>query len=346
MQLETLASTLIPNHSARIMRQMMTEIGIDWVELAERVKLDPAVFDDPTRELTGIDELKLQRGFARATRREPGTWFHTGRRYHVLSLGPLGLAVLTARNTEHGLRTAMLFQDLCSSMLRYELIYDRGELRGIAGDASGIPADLREFHLERALSCVPRFLSDMWQDSQMVVRAEISLDRPKNWQRCEEILGFPVVFGAPDNRWYFREGAGSAPLPMANPLLEETYRGVCLDFLDRIRIRNDFVAELSAVLARVGHRFPSATDAASTLGVSERTLHRRLAEAGKNFGQIVDGLREERARYLLRHSSLSLAQLAELLGFAEAASFSRAFKRWTGLSPRIFRTSAVPIDGE
>ena len=86
MQLETLATTRLPNHSARIMREMMTEVGIDWVEVAERVKLDPAVFDDPTSELTGIDEFKLQRAFAQATQREPGAWFHIGLRYHILSL--------------------------------------------------------------------------------------------------------------------------------------------------------------------------------------------------------------------------------------------------------------------
>ena len=177
----------------------------------------------------------------------------------------------------------------------------------------------------------------------MIDRAEIALERPKNWQHCEEILGFPVVFGAPQTRWLFNKGVGWTPLPMANPLLEETYRQVCRDFLDRIQIRNGVVAQLSTMLSRAGHRFPSAADAASALGLSERTLHRRLAEGGKTSARSSTAYGRS-GRYLLQHSSLTLAQLAETLGFAEAASFSRAFKRWTGLPPRAFRTSIAAIE--
>ena len=55
------------------------------------------------------------------------------------------------------------------------------------------------------------------------------------------------------------------------------------------------------------------------------------------FGQIVDQVREQRATYLLDNTRMSVEAVAEALGFAETASFSRAFKRWKGMSPLRFR---------
>jgi AraC-like DNA-binding protein len=93
-------------------------------------------------------------------------------------------------------------------------------------------------------------------------------------------------------------------------------------------------------MVRSGRGLPSAAEAGRQLGMSERTLHRRLATQGLSFGAVLDQVREQRAVYLLDNSRLSIERIAESLGFAETASFSRAFKRWKGLSPLQFRRRA------
>jgi AraC-like DNA-binding protein len=80
---------------------------------------------------------------------------------------------------------------------------------------------------------------------------------------------------------------------------------------------------------------------ARTLAVSDRTLQRRLEEEGTTFLEILDGVREARARDLLRDPSLTLIDVAERLGFSDLATFSRAFKRWTGEPPGMFRRKFV-----
>jgi AraC-like DNA-binding protein len=75
------------------------------------------------------------------------------------------------------------------------------------------------------------------------------------------------------------------------------------------------------------------------LGMSARTLHRRLAEIGRSFQQVVDDFRHEEAMRLLDDPRQSLAAIARELGFREQTSFQRAFKRWTGSSPRAVRES-------
>jgi AraC-like DNA-binding protein len=71
---------------------------------------------------------------------------------------------------------------------------------------------------------------------------------------------------------------------------------------------------------------------AGRLGVSERSLRRRLAE-GTSFGEVLDHLRHRLALQYLKDEHVSLKQVAWLLGYSEAGAFNHAFKRWTGIPP-------------
>jgi AraC-like DNA-binding protein len=76
---------------------------------------------------------------------------------------------------------------------------------------------------------------------------------------------------------------------------------------------------------------------ARALGYSRQTLYRRLKEEGVTFEQLLDGLRRRLALRFVREQGLSVKEAAWRLGFSDPAAFSRAFKRWTGTSPRAMR---------
>ncbi len=78
-------------------------------------------------------------------------------------------------------------------------------------------------------------------------------------------------------------------------------------------------------------------DVAAALKLPARTLQRRLEESGLNFRLVVEDVRKNAAEHYLRDTHMPLAELAQALGFADHASFNRAFKRWTGSSPGAFR---------
>mgnify|MGYP003384316977 CR=1 FL=1 len=78
---------------------------------------------------------------------------------------------------------------------------------------------------------------------------------------------------------------------------------------------------------------------AEELGMSERTMQRRLAEIGQNFRGVVDDFRYEQALKLLQNDSLTLKHVALELGYADLASFGRAYKRWTTQGPGAWRKS-------
>lgn len=98
--------------------------------------------------------------------------------------------------------------------------------------------------------------------------------------------------------------------------------------LERLRV---------TIRARLPDGPPPMTEAARRLGLSERTLRRRLGALGTTWEQLVDATREAAARELVRGSSYSLAEISYLLGFSEPSAFHRAFRRWTGQTPASFR---------
>lgn len=94
------------------------------------------------------------------------------------------------------------------------------------------------------------------------------------------------------------------------------------------------------ILRALSQGVPSIADVASHLGLSARTLQRRLAAQGRAFQDLVDETRQELAVRLLLRTDYALAEVAFLTGFAEQSTFTRAFKRWRGETPASFRRSA------
>jgi AraC-like DNA-binding protein len=93
------------------------------------------------------------------------------------------------------------------------------------------------------------------------------------------------------------------------------------------------------MVEHLGERTPTPETAARALAVSRRTLSRRLADEGSSFRTILDDVRREFACALLQDRSLSIADVAFFLEYSEPAAFNRSFRRWTGQTPRAFRSA-------
>ncbi|MBR9825284.1 MAG: AraC family transcriptional regulator [Alphaproteobacteria bacterium] len=94
-----------------------------------------------------------------------------------------------------------------------------------------------------------------------------------------------------------------------------------------------------AVAQMLSEGVPTLSDIASSLGMSARTLQRRLSDKGHSFQGLVDLARQTLAEQLLKETEYSLAEIAFLTGFSEQSGFTRAFKRWAGQTPRSYRLS-------
>lgn len=99
----------------------------------------------------------------------------------------------------------------------------------------------------------------------------------------------------------------------------------------------DFVISLRLLLTGYLNEGLGIGDCADLVGMSDRTLQRRLAEHKTSFNELLDQIRFDTAKQLLRDKSVSLSDIAYDLGYANPANFTRAFRRWAGVSPRQHR---------
>jgi AraC-like DNA-binding protein len=101
----------------------------------------------------------------------------------------------------------------------------------------------------------------------------------------------------------------------------------------------DLVRQIRAACLNSSRKFPTAEEMAEQLGLSLRTLHRRLASEDFSYQEILDNMRRTVAIEFLENTHLQIDQIAERVGFSDAASFRKAFRKWTGASPTRYRQS-------
>lgn len=105
--------------------------------------------------------------------------------------------------------------------------------------------------------------------------------------------------------------------------------------------QGDVVATVASVVALALHEgYPRVEWVASKLGLTRRSLQRRLSEQGATFNHVVEGSLKRRAEALLDQGAVPITEVALGLGYADPAHFTRAFRRWTGVSPSEYRQSA------
>ena len=149
------------------------------------------------------------------------------------------------------------------------------------------------------------------------------------------LLGTDVRLGRPRSGMRLASGVWEMPLPAADAALHATLEALA----DRADVR---AYEAAPMHYAIQTRLPdalrkgqaSATHLAGELGLSVRTLQRRLEDEGATFEAVLDDYRRREAVRLLEQERMTVREIAGALGYQEASSLSRAFKRWTGLSPR------------
>jgi AraC-like DNA-binding protein len=168
---------------------------------------------------------------------------------------------------------------------------------------------------------------------------EVALVRGEPAPRAalDEWFRSPIVWGAERASVLVRREDLARPLPTGNPEVALANERVALEYLERLD-RTDIVTQVRRrILELLPSGSPTQTEIARGLALSPRTLHRRLADAGTSFADLLDDTRRELAGGYLQRSDYSIAEVAYLLGFAEVSSFNRAFRRWTGTPPSAVR---------
>ncbi len=259
---------------------------------------------------------------------------------HPDDFSALGIGLKTAPTLRESLHRLVHYILLLSDTLEYSLVDEPGEVTTLLLVR---PAHRRGAQLanECALAAVVTMLREA--AGRRVVPRSVSFAHPRRESITEahSFFGCPVTFDAGRNALSLDASVLSTRARLADQGLS-TFLVAHLEQLRSEQAERSLVDSVHATITDLlPDGLPKKAVIARRLGLSERTLHRRLAEEGESFQSLTTRARREAAEVLLADSRHSLAEVAFLTGFADQSSFQRAFKGWTGQTPLAFRESAA-----
>ncbi len=162
-------------------------------------------------------------------------------------------------------------------------------------------------------------------------------EEPSYRAEYDRIFGVPLFFGSHMNAFLIDEAFLKMKLPRTNPYLSEIMSARAEELLKSLEMSKTMRGRVENLLIPILHTGEASMDTvAGKLGLSRQTLFRKLKAEGITFEKVLDELRHKLALHYLNGKKVPVNQTAYLVGFSEPAAFSRAFKRWTGSSPRIY----------
>lgn len=258
-----------------------------------------------------------------------------GSRDPLLTWGPLGTAIRSASTGAEAMRVALDYHQGSGTLMDY--VVTRTDEENIV---ELLPRtrepDLLVFLTEEAFSGIVVLTELVFGRSSGALAARLSYPPPPWAAAYRRLWHCPVAFDSDRTTLTLPRALEARRIPTANATSFEVALSATRAMLDPEPVE-DLVAVIEGALRAELPRRKTAAQVAADLGLSPRTLHRRLSEAGHGFGAIQERVRRERADTLLLNTRMSITAVAADLGYSDPREFRRAYKRWTGVTPSQVR---------
>jgi AraC-like DNA-binding protein len=309
--------------------------GLDVAALFDEAGLDIAALRDPdsrfpTERVSRLWQLAVARsgdpaiGLANSNIAKPASFDLVA--YTMMS-SPHLLGILERVSRYVGIISDAATFVITEDDEGYRMILD------LFGGGEPVPRQRFEFDLMTFLS----FCRWVTNRDLRPLALELRFPPPADLQPYQDAFKCPLRFNSLANALLFARADVISPLPTAHPLLAEVLERLAGEHLQRLDLAQVDGRARAAIIRQLPDGEPRRQEIASTLEMSDRTLHRRLEAEGTSFQRLLDDTRRELAQQYLGQTDVSLADATYLLGFGDQSSFFRACKRWFGTSPRLYR---------
>lgn len=325
--------------SVRLMVEFGQERGVDAAKILARSGLKEADLADLSIELDASQELCVVGNLIRACR-QPGLGLEVGMRYNFASYGLWGLGLISSATAGDALALALRFIPLTFAFCRISGGLD-GDMFTVTFEAPDVEPAVQRFLVERDVAAAARLMKEVLGPEFFLSRLTFQHTAERGAGRVDElvrVVGVRPEFGAGSNSLASDGKLLALRLPQANPVTVAMCERACEELMERRRARlgtGEFLRQYLA--AAPMNMVPDLPQAARALGLSDRTLKRRLQDEGLTYRALLAEVRGGQANQLLGDSTLSLTQIAERMGFSDLSSFSQAYKRWFGVAPSVGR---------
>jgi len=316
------------------------ERGVTLEALTAAAGLQPGALDPLPDTLPTARYIALLDAGARLAN-DPFFGLHVGEKVGPATYSAYGMVLLACSSFGHAMELTQRYESLAHDLGRSRLAIEGPH--AMYEWISRYPDATR--HLVESVYAGIRVFGS-WMAGRPLMPHAMRFQHPDPGHGHDEylrVLGIAPTFGTPGHCAAFDVALLAMPVPNADPSLYPVLHQHAERLLAQRAVQADgIVARLTTTLTR---RLPDGdarlAPVAAELGLSARTLQRKLAEAGSNFQQVLDAVRFGLAQDYLRRRELALADIAFLLGFQDQSAFTHAFREWSGINPGAWREQAA-----
>ena len=324
---------------AKVLYEMLETMGVPAQSVFEEAGVSVPALNNPENRIRFHELEALIRASRRATG-DPAFALRFGELVHPTTFHALGLALLSSSSIRAFCKRLERYYKFITSnetILLHECA-DGMEIRLIA-DETVSTSDIYPNLVQGSFSTYVHWLKSMYRPDYAPAKIAFSFKAPCDPANFEKFFGAPCEFDAPADAMYIAETDLDVPLPAANAELARMHDEVVVKFLAKMD-EKDLVRRVHAeIIQRLPSGECSKPIVSHALYMSVRTLHNRLAQQETSYKHILLQTRQELAEQYMEHQSMSVSEIAYTLGFSDCSNFSRAFQRWTGMSPTRYRES-------
>ncbi len=321
---------------ARLACDHARKSGVALPALLRQANLTPQLIDDTRARLPVRDQVRLLNLIADELDDEL-LGFHLAQNCELREFGLLYYVGASSPTLFDAVRRTARYSGLGNEGIAQECIDGRDF--GINLRYIGVSRHIDRHQAEFWFTAASRIL---WQLSgQRFTPRRVRFMHPRASQPPElrRFFGPELEFGAVGDDMIFAKSVGESPVVSADPYLNELLVRYCEEAMARRKAaRTTFRSTVeNAIVPLLPHGEVRAAQIARQLGMSQRTFTRRLAADGLGFSTLMDQLRLDLAQRYFADGEATISQIAWLLGYQDVSAFSKAFRRWTGKSPREAR---------
>jgi len=317
----------------------MSEFGVDLGELLESAGLRKDIFDDRENLIPYPAFGRLLSECEKRSNCEHIVLL-ISQRTRLADMGLSGQIALCAENAGEGLQRFADHFNLHSSATTVSLITFGKFTRFVYAIAEHGMTSTRQLQLG-AMVVGYNILRDLFGSAWLPTVITVASRPPANLRPVQKFFNAPLRFDSDESAVVFETRWLDQRLPPVDPLLQQQVEGEA-----RAR-RAEILGDLPATLRRILRKQLIIGDCsmdqiAAMLQIHRRTLDRHLQQHGIQYGELLESVKHDVARQLLRDTEMQVQQVAETLHFSNAANFATAFRRWAAMTPSEYRRRARP----
>ena len=322
---------------SRLAIARLKSAGVPVAPLLKRVGLTPELIAEPEERLSVRSQIALLDEAAIALK-DDCIGFTLARDFDLREIGLLYYVMASSQTLGDALKRVARYSKITNEALVFG--YREGNRLIISLSYSGVPRHSDRHQIEFCMFAVIRICRVLTGQNLVPQHFSISHHRSGGTSEMARFVGTKVEFGAETDEFALNVDARELPLIHSDTYLNDLLLKNCEAALadrrgDLSPLRTKVENAISSMLP---HGRVPVKDVARSLGMSERTLARKLSDEGLNFTEILQHLRRDLAVRYLNDRKLHVSKIAWLLGFQEVSAFTHAFKRWTGKTPSEMRT--------